>query len=148
MPTMTIAKTAGQAQAVTDNINHPTSKSGKRKLEEQSGVTGNVLINGNQGNIIDKGNTKKNPVLNPTGATSEAVKPGNSVIEENQKKLMPTMTRAKTTGQFQDITDNINHPTSKSGKRKSEEQSGVTGNAQNVGNQGVIINKGNTKKNP
>eukprot|EP00957_Ditylum_brightwellii_P175833 13389071-Ditylum_brightwellii.AAC.1 len=88
MPRMTRAKTAGQAQDVTDNITQSTSKSDKRKPEEQSGIIRKAPINGNQGSVIKKG-----------------------VIAENQKKLMPRMTRAKTDGQAQDITDNITHTT-------------------------------------
>eukprot|EP00957_Ditylum_brightwellii_P212034 15366883-Ditylum_brightwellii.AAC.2 len=58
------------------------------------------------------------------------------------------MTRAKTAGQIQDGTTIITNPSSKPGKRKSEEQSGATGNAQFGGNQGFNINKVNNKENP
>eukprot|EP00957_Ditylum_brightwellii_P187120 14252221-Ditylum_brightwellii.AAC.1 len=70
MPMTMRAKAAGQVQDATANITQPISKSGKRKSEEQSGITRSVQINGNQGITTDKGNTKRNPVLNPTGATS------------------------------------------------------------------------------
>eukprot|EP00957_Ditylum_brightwellii_P124364 9479034-Ditylum_brightwellii.AAC.1 len=148
MPRMTRTKTDGQAQEVTDNTTHPIAKSGKRRPEEQSDVIGSDLIDGSQGSIIKKGITKENPVLITTGAKSELVKPKNGTITENQKKLMLRMTRAKTAGQAQDVTDYIKHPTSKSRKRKLGEQSGVTGNILINGIQGIIIDIGNSKKNP
>eukprot|EP00957_Ditylum_brightwellii_P212033 15366883-Ditylum_brightwellii.AAC.1 len=146
MPRMMRAKTAGQAQEVTDNIIQPTSKTGKHKPEEQIGVSGKAPINGNQGSNIKKGITKENSVLITTGVKSKLVKPENGTITENQKKLMLRMTRANTAGQAQDVTDYIKHPTSKSGKPKSGEQSGVTGNVLIDGIQGIIIDKGNSKK--
>eukprot|EP00957_Ditylum_brightwellii_P200797 15306196-Ditylum_brightwellii.AAC.1 len=47
--------------------------------------------------------------------------------EENQNKIVPRMTRAKTYGQTHDGCLAITQLTSKSGKQKSEEQSGANG---------------------
>eukprot|EP00957_Ditylum_brightwellii_P172563 13137033-Ditylum_brightwellii.AAC.1 len=58
------------------------------------------------------------------------------------------MTRAKTTGQTQNGITTITHLTFKSGKCKSEEQSGANGKAQVGGNKGAIIDKGNSKGKP
>eukprot|EP00957_Ditylum_brightwellii_P077476 5886954-Ditylum_brightwellii.AAC.1 len=68
--------------------------------------------------------------------------------EENQNKISSRMMRAKTSDQTQDGSSTITQLASKSGKRKSEEQSGANGKAQVGGNKGTISDKGNNKGKP
>eukprot|EP00957_Ditylum_brightwellii_P093802 7142883-Ditylum_brightwellii.AAC.1 len=100
---------------------------------EQSGVTGYVPIDGNQGSIIGKGFTKENPVL----ISTDCRKSNKAKAEDDENQ-----------SQAQDAIDYSKFPISKPRKCKSGEQSGPTGNVLINGIQGITIDKGIPKKNP